>query len=96
MQVVIDQIVREFLAGFAELDGARERLFLNWLSSHSGQVVCTGLDVPAVCLQDALPRWLGTLGPAGLLWEYRLILQEIEWCATLEMDVLERFLREQA
>jgi hypothetical protein len=96
MQVVIDQIVREFLAGVSELDGARERLFLNWLSSHTKQVACTGLDVPAAYLQKALPRWLGTLAPADLLWEYRLILQEIEWCAELEMDELERFLREQA
>ena len=96
MQVVIDQIVKELLAGFEELGGVRERLFLNWLSSHSSQEVCTGDDVPAAYLQKTLPRWLGTLDPAGLLWEYRLVLQEIEWCATLEMDVLERFLREQA
>jgi hypothetical protein len=96
MQAVIDQIVQEFLAGIAELDGARERLFLNWLSSHSGLVDCVGLDEPAVCLQEALPRWLGTLDAACLLWEYRLVLHEIEWCAELKMDELERFLREQA
>ena len=95
MQAVIDQIVREFVGGVDALDGARKRLFLNWLSSHSRQVCCAGKTEVKVCLQEALPHWLGTLDAADLLWEYRLILQEIEWCADLEMDMLERFLREQ-
>jgi len=93
MQVVIEQIVKEFLAGIAELDGARERLFLNWLSSHSHQVDCTSQDVS---LPEALSRWLSALEPANLLWEYRLVLGEIEWCAMLDLDELERFLQEQA
>lgn len=96
MQAVIAQIVQEFLDGVAELDETQKRLFLNWLASHSRQVDCAGLDEPVACLQDALPRWLGSLAPADLLWEYRLILHEIEWCAELDMDVLERFLSEQA
>lgn len=96
MQAMIAQIVQEFLDGVAELDGARKRLFLNWLATHSSQVNCAGLDEPVACLQDALPRWLGTLDAAGLLWEYRLVLHEIEWCAELDMDALERFLSEQA
>ncbi len=89
MQAVIDQIMQEFLSGIAELDGARKRLFLNWLSSHSSRVDCAVDDAPDSCLQDALPRWLGTLDAADLLWEYRLELHEIEWCAELKMDELE-------
>ena len=89
MQAVIKQIADEFLAGIAELDGMRKRVFLNWLSSHSAQAVLTE-DLP-----KSLFQWLGTLNPADLLWEYRLVLSEIEWCAMLAPEALERFLREQ-
>lgn len=96
MENIIAQIVKEVVSGMHTLERTRKRIFLNWLSAHSAQVDCARQENPAECLEATLPRWLRSLDVPGLLWEYRLLLHEIEWCAELEQGALEQFLREQA
>jgi hypothetical protein len=90
MQEFIEQIVKEIVLGAGELDPVRRRMFLIWLESHTSQVRCTGDDGYADCLTEKLINWLGALSVAGVLWEYRLVLGEIEWWSELEQATIER------
>jgi len=90
MQEMIDQIVHEIVSGAGELDPVRRRMFLIWLDDHTSQVSCAGDDGYAGCLAEKLTEWLGAMGVAGVLWEYRLVVGEIEWWSGLEQAAIER------
>ena len=90
MQEFIEQIVKEIVSGTGELDAVRRSMFLIWLGDHASQVRCAGEEGYADCLAEKLFTWLGTLSVAGVLWEYRLVLSEIEWWSGLEQVALER------
>ena len=90
MQEVIEQIVKEIVSGAGELDPVRQRMFLVWLESHTSQVGCAGDDGYADCLAKKLTAWLGAMSVTGVLWEYRLVLGEIEWWSELEQAAFER------
>ena len=91
MQKIIEQIVHEIISSVGELDHVRRRMFLIWLDDHTSQVRCTGDDdVYVDCLAEKLSIWLGAMSVAGVLWEYRLVLGEIEWWSELEQAAIER------
>jgi len=90
MQKFIEQIIKEIISGVGELDHVRRHMFLIWLESHTSQVRCTGDDGYADCLAEKLSPWLGAMGVAGVLWEYRLVIGEIEWWSGLEQAAIER------
>ena len=90
MQEMIEQIVHEIFSGAGELDPVRRRMFLIWLDDHTSQVRCTGDDGYANCLAEKLSTWLGGMSVAGVLWEYRLVIGEIEWWSELEQAAIER------
>ncbi len=90
MQEFIEQIVKEIISGAGELDPVRRRMFLIWLESHASQVRCAGEESYAECLAEKLVAWLGTLDVAGCLFEYRLVMDEIEWWRGLEEAALKR------
>ena len=90
MQEFIEQILKEIVSGAGELDPVRRRMFLIWLESHTSQVHCAGDDGYADCLAEKLTIWLGSMSVAGVLWEYRLVLGEIEWWSELEQATIER------
>ena len=90
MQEFIEQIVMEIVSGAGELDPVRRRMFLIWLESHTSQVGCRGDNGYAGCLTEKLTVWLGAMSVAGILWEYRLVLGEIEWWSELEQAAIER------
>jgi hypothetical protein len=90
MQEFIEQIVKEIVSGAGELDPVRRRMFLIWLESHTSHVCCTGDEGYVDCLTEKLSTWLGEMTVAGILWEYRLVLGEIEWWSTLEQAAIER------
>lgn len=89
MQEFIEQIVKEIVSGAGELDSVRRRMFLIWLGDHTSQVCCAVDDGYAGCLVEKLSTWLGGMSVAGVLWEYRLVLGEIEWWSELERATLE-------
>ena len=90
MQEFIEQIVKEIVSGVGELDPVRRRMFLIWFESHTSQVRCAGDDGYADCLTEKLSTWLHAMSVAGVLWEYRLVLGEIEWWSSLEQAAIER------
>jgi len=90
LQKTIEQIVHEIVSGAGELDPVRRRMFLIWLESHTSQVRCPGDDGYDHCLAEKLSTWLGSMCVAGVLWEYRLLLGEIEWWSGLEQAAIER------
>jgi len=90
MQEMIEQIVKEIVSGAGELDPVRRRMFLIWLGDHTSQVRCAGDDGYADCLAEKLSTWLGAMSVAGVLWEYRMVLGEIEWWSELEQAAIER------
>ena len=96
MQEMIEQIVHEIVSGVGELDPVRRRMFLIWLESHTSQVSCPGEEGYTECLAEKLSPWLGAMGVAGVLWEYRLVIGEIEWWSELEQAAIERMERVQA
>ena len=90
MQEMIEQIVKEIVSGAGELDSVRRRMFLIWLGDHTSQARCAGDDGYADCLAEKLSPWLGAMSVAGVLWEYRLVIGEIEWWSELEQAAIER------
>jgi hypothetical protein len=90
MQKFIEQIVKEIVAGTGQLDAVRRRMFLIWLESHASQVRCAEEESYAERLAEKLAVWLETLDVAGCLFEYRLVINEIEWWHSLEGATLER------
>jgi hypothetical protein len=90
LQKMIEQIVHEIVSGVGELDPIRRQMFLIWLESHTSQVRCAGDDGYADCLAEKLSLWLGAMSVAGILWEYRLVIGEIEWWSELEQAAIER------
>ena len=90
MQEFIEQIVKEIVSGAGELDPVRRRMFLIWLGDHTSQVRCAGDDGYADCLAEKLSTWLSSMGVAGVLWEFRLVIGEIEWWSGLEQAAIER------
>lgn len=90
MQEFIEQIVKEIVSGAGELEPVRRRMFLIWLESHASQMRCTGDDGYADCLAEKLTSWLSAMSVAGVLWEYRLVMGEVEWWSELEQAAIER------
>ena len=90
MQDFVQQVVKEIVAGVRELDPVCQRMFLNWMGNHASQVRCIDEDRYQDCLAVKLAVWLDPMSLVGILWEYRLIMGEIEWWKGLEQATLDR------
>ena len=84
MREFVEQVVQEIIAGVRELDSVWQHMFLEWLGHHASQVCCIDLDQSLDCLSEKLSVWLDPMSLVGILWEYRLIMGEIEWWKSLE------------
>ncbi len=108
LNVLIKQMVLDIGTQAYQLDDLRLRMFLNWLSAHSGRLkVLTGdiLDLDIAVLRgtdmqerikSTLKTWLETLSAQGLLWEYRTISGEIVWWRNLDPMRLKRIVESEA
>lgn len=96
---VLDQMIADIFQQALRLDEVRLRFFLNWLYSHSSTVQSKGIRRQARAQMDSamlqrrdletvfksgLKTWLESFPMQGLLWEYRLILDEIAWWHSLD------------
>lgn len=104
LEVLIEQMVLEISTQAFQLDDDRLPLFLNWLIAHSGAVrnaiqleiaALQRADAQAQC-RSALQSWLGSLPAQGLLWEYRVILDEIAWWRDLDRSRLLMIMKSEA
>ena len=77
LQAFIEQIVNEVAAGAGKLAPQQQQSFLTWLGDHAKAMRSATLDD----LSEKLSTWLSGFDPVGILWEYRLLLSEIEWWA---------------
>ena len=102
MQILIEQVVVDISNEAAQLGEIRLRLFLQWLSAHSSRVKEAQQSHIEEAIQDqgniddrlknGLKLWFESLPIPGLLWEYHLILDEINWWRILDDRVLLRML----
>ena len=92
VNVLIEQMVSDISTQIFQLDDRRLRLFLNWLTAHSSKVKATarlvidqlrGRDIEKR-FNSALKAWLESLPTEGMLWEYRIIMDEIAWWRNLD------------
>ena len=102
MQVLIEQMVVDISNEASRLGDIRLRLLLQWLSAHSSKVKQAEQAHIEEAIQDqgsiddrlknGLKLWFESLPIPGLLWEYHLILDEINWWRILDDRVLLRML----
>ena len=102
MQILIEQVVVDISNEAAQLGEIRLRLLLQWLSAHSNKVKLAEQAHIEEAIQDqgsiddrlknGLKLWFESLPIPGLLWEYHLILDEINWWRILDDRVLLRML----
>ena len=90
MQDFIQQVVKEVVAGVRDLDPVRRRMFLVWLGNHASQLSGHEEGTELECLAEELGAWFDTMSLVSILWEYRLLMSEIEWWRVLEGAVLDR------
>jgi hypothetical protein len=103
MQVLIEQMVSDISSQAVRLDEVRLQKFLEWLKSHSSKVKTVEQVHVEVAvhgegsiddrLKNGLKEWLESLPTPGLLWEYRLLLNELAWWHDLDPRTLTRILR---
>jgi hypothetical protein len=102
IQILIEQIVEDISNGASRLGEVRLRLFLKWLRAHSSKVKEAEQAHMKEAIQDqgriddrlmnGLKLWFESLPIPGLLWEYHLILNEINWWRIVDDRVLLRML----
>jgi hypothetical protein len=90
MQEFNQQVIDEIVFGVKELDPVRRRMFLGRLGSHTSQLNGLEDDPELECLAVKLGSWFEYMSLVGILWEYRLIMSEIEWWHGLEQAALDR------
>jgi len=88
---LLDQMPVDISKQAFRLDDVRLKLFLNWLNAHNSKVqsalapVQTLIQMDGVLLRQGdfeerfrfgLKTWFESLPMQGLLWEYRLVLDE--------------------
>ena len=86
MPTLIAQITADLAAKAALLEERRRQLFFKWLQAHHQY----GAAISQETLEGSLAGWLGQLSPAGVGWESRLILSEIDWWRDLDKERLAR------
>ena len=84
--MLIAKIIADLAAKAALLEERRRPLFFKWLQAHHQY----GAAISQENLEGYLAGWLEQLSPAGVWWEYRLILSEIDWWRDLDQERLAR------
>jgi len=85
-QLNISEMVEEIQACYERLDPCRRYMFVEWLQSHSSQVITT-----ANIVKD-LTDWLESMKYENLQGEFRLIMGEIDWWSRLNEQSLTRIM----
>lgn len=77
-QLTVAEMVDEVLDRFETLDPRRKYMFIEWLQAHGSQVKNT------VTVCEGLTAWLESMQHENVQWEYRLIMDEIDWWRSLD------------
>jgi hypothetical protein len=83
LQILIRQMAADITAKACVLEQVRLERLMEWLVSHSSKVRGNGEPLTWMSSREQMELklnvWLQSLPASGLLWEYRLILEEIIW-----------------
>lgn len=90
-QSLVEEMVSEILQQMLELELERRRCFIDWLQAHCNRLNGGGgFKAAASCeadlqagLKDGLHAWFDSLPARGVLWEFRLLMNEISWWRSL-------------
>lgn len=104
LEILIEQMVLALSMHAFQLDDICLPLFLNWLTAHCGNLRdAIQMDIATFRRADAeeqfksaLKAWLDSLPAQGMLWEYRLTLNEIAWWRDLDPHRLLMILKSEA
>jgi len=81
--ILIRQMAADITAKACVLEQVRLEGFMEWLVSHSSKVRGNGEPLTLMPSREQmefkLNDWFQSLPISGLLWEYRLILEEVVW-----------------
>jgi len=88
---LIEQMAVDIADQALQLEESRLSQFLNWLMDHNsslkgalGEALYLRESELREYLKNIVQTWLEALPPSGMLWEYRLIMDEIFWWHGLE------------
>lgn len=83
LQILIQQMAANITQQACLLEQVRLKKFMEWLGAHSSRMHGNGESLTWMASREKmelkLNAWFRSLPVRGLLWEYRLILEEIVW-----------------
>ena len=82
----ITKMVEEIQSYYEILDLRRRHMFIEWLRAHSSRVKT------ASNVFDVLTAWFESMPYENLWWEYRLIMNEIDWWGNLDEHSLTKIM----
>ena len=85
-QLTVAGMVDEIQVCFEELDPVRKYMFIRWLQAHSSRVKT------AVSISEGLTVWLEGMHYDNLRWEFRIIMDEIDWWCNLDEHSLTKIM----
>jgi hypothetical protein len=83
-QLTVSEMVEQIQVRYETLDPRRKYMFIEWLQAHSDRVKT------AVRVCEGLTAWLEAMQHENLRWEFRLIMDEIDWWGNLDEESLTR------
>ena len=87
---VIELMVLDIVNKAQELDDTRLRLFVNWLSARVKSDLLQR-EYNEENFNLALTGWFESLNMQNVLWEYRIVMEEVEWWHDLDSQRLHYF-----
>jgi hypothetical protein len=85
-QLTVTEMVDEILVRFETLDPRRKYMFIKWSQAHCDKVT----NIVSVC--EDVTAWLESMRHENIQWEYRLILDEIDWWSNLDEKPLTKIM----
>lgn len=77
-QLTVAEMVEAIQSRNEMLDPRRKYMFIEWLQAHNSRVKT------AITVYEGLTAWFESMCYENLQWEYRLIMDEIDWWSHLD------------
>lgn len=85
-QSTASEMVEAIQSRYETLDPRRKYMFIEWLHAHSSRMKT------AVTVYEGLTAWFESMRYENLQWEYRLIMDEIDWWSNLDEHALSKIM----
>ena len=85
-QRTVSEMVEQIQFRYETLDPRRKYMFIEWLHAHSSRVKT------AITVYEGLTAWFEAMQHENLRWEFRLIMDEIDWWCNLDEHSLTRIM----